>query len=195
MLLPPLSLIVTGRTTIQDCYMIRSKTECCSSYDGREKYASVCVLGSFGKNICEPEKWVFDNNKQGLMVSCSSQDPSALNWAAPLHFALLVPMTGSWMMGPRIAGAGALAVKTVNADQTLLPVLGYSMADSGCSAKQGLSVLGKLLADENIRIDAVIGPGCSSACEVTSHLLGAQGIPQLSWGCKNASAFRYTCTL
>ena len=61
-------------------------------------------------------------------------------------------------------------------------VLEYSWADSGCSAKQGLKAMGKLLQGES-RIDAVIGPGCSSACEVTGYLSGGQGIPQISYSC------------
>ena len=38
----------------------------------------------------------------------------------PIHIALLVPLTGSWAHG-HAAGAAALAVAEVNADETLLP--------------------------------------------------------------------------
>ena len=102
----------------------------------------------------------------------------------PIHFALLLPLTGSWDGGRETAGAAALAVEQVNANNALLPGrwLEYSWADSGCSAKQGLAAIGELLRGEN-RISAVIGPGCSSACEVTSYLSGGQGIPQISWAC------------
>ena len=94
-------------------------------------------------------------------------------------------MSGSWDVGKRVAGAAALTVERVNADKDLLPGrrLEYSWADSGCSAQQGLAAMGKLLRGAH-RIDAVIGPGCSSACEVTSYLSGGQGIPQISWGCE-----------
>ena len=97
-------------------------------------------------------------------------------------------MSGAWPGGPRVAGAAALAVERVNADKTLLPgrVLEYSWADSGCSAKQGLAAMGKLLQDDN-RISAVIGPACSSACKVTSYLSGGQQVPQISWGCTSAA--------
>ena len=83
----------------------------------------------------------------------------------PIHFALLIPCSGSWV--PQNAGAAPLAVERVNADRTLLPGrrLEYSWANSGCSAPQGLVAMGELLGGKN-RIDAVIGPGCSSACEV-----------------------------
>ena len=101
----------------------------------------------------------------------------------PIHLAVLLPMNGSWGIGPRIAGAAALAVERVNAQKTLLlrRVLEYSWADSGCSAKQGLVAMGELQNGVS-KIDAVVGPGCSTACEVTSHLSGGQGIPQVSWG-------------
>ena len=108
----------------------------------------------------------------------------------PVHFALLLPISelGSWDGGRQIAGAATLAVASVNADKTLLPgrVLEFSWADSGCSAKQGLSAMGKLLGGES-RIHAVIGPGCSSACEVTSYLSSGQGVPQISYSCTSPS--------
>ena len=123
----------------------------------------------------------------GRCTLCASQpcrSPSFVFVAeVPVHLALFWPMTGSWAGGRQIAGAAALAVERANADQNLLAVLTYNWTDSGCSAKQGLQALGQFLADKRIRVDAVIGPGCSSACEVTSHLAGGQGIPQISWGC------------
>ena len=50
------------------------------------------------------------------------------------------------------------------------------------NAEQGLRTMGKLLAGTRA-VSAVIGPGCSSACKVTSYLSGGQDIPQISWGC------------
>ena len=102
----------------------------------------------------------------------------------PIHFALLVPFSGLWNGGKRMAGAAALAVERVNNDKALLPGrrLEYGWADSGCSAQQGLKAMGELLGKAS-RVDAVIGPACSSACEVTSYLAGGQMIPQISWGC------------
>ena len=102
----------------------------------------------------------------------------------PIHFALLIPFSGSWNIGHRIAGAATLAVKRINADKALLPGrrLEYSWADSGCSAEQGLVAMGELLRGAS-KVSAVIGPACSSACEVTSYLAGGQKIPEISWGC------------
>ena len=104
--------------------------------------------------------------------------------AEPIRLALLLDMTGAFSPGSQIAGAAVLAVEQVNADDNLLPerVLAYTWSDSGCSAKQGLKAMGELLGGES-RIDAVIGPGCSAACEVTSHLSAGRNIPQISWGC------------
>ena len=97
-------------------------------------------------------------------------------------------MSGSWDVGKRVAGAAALAVERVNGDKALLPGrrLEYDWADSGCSAQQGLTAMGELLGGVS-RVDAVIGPSCSSACEVTSYLLGGQDIPQVSYSCTAAS--------
>ena len=119
-------------------------------------------------------------------------------FAAPVHFALLFATTGSWAAGPRIAGAAALALARINADKGLLPgrVLEYSSADSGCSAKQGLKAIGELQARgqaQGQKISAVIGPGCSSACEVTSHLSGGQNIPQISWGWSDPFLSPFSC--
>ena len=88
----------------------------------------------------------------------------------PIHFALLLPITGYWNTANNtIAGAAALAVEKVNKNPTLLRgrVLEYSWADSGCSAQQGLIALAKLFTTETQYISAVIGPGCSPACEAT----------------------------
>ena len=79
-----------------------------------------------------------------------------------IHFALLIPFSGSWDVGHRIAGAAALAVERINADKALLAGrrLEYSWADSGCSAQQGLAVMGEQLR-KAIRVGAVIGPGAA----------------------------------
>ena len=113
-----------------------------------------------------------------------------LVWTENIHIALLIPMTGSSPRGRRTAGAAALAVKQVNADKSLLPgrIVHYSWADSGCSARQGLMAMGKLLRSSEqsgamVDIDALIGPGCSSACEATSYLSSGQSIPQISQSC------------
>ena len=97
-----------------------------------------------------------------------------------------MPFTGSFTLEG--AGAAALAVERVNTDKALLRArrLEYSVADSGCSAQQGLAAMGKLLEGAS-RVYAVIGRGCSTACEVTSYLAAGQGLAQLSCGCTASS--------
>ena len=99
-----------------------------------------------------------------------------------------MPLSGSWDGGTRVAGAAALAVERVNADKALLHGrrLEYSWGDSGCSAQQGLVAMGELLGGMT-KVDAVIGPACSAACEVTSYLAGGHKIPQISWACAAVS--------
>ena len=77
----------------------------------------------------------------------------------PVHFALLLPVSGGWDAGLRMAGAVALAVERVNNDKALLPGrrLDYSWADSQCSAGHALAAIGGLLGRAS-RVDAVIGP-------------------------------------
>lgn len=99
---------------------------------------------------------------------------------------MFVQNSGLWSVGQRIAGAAALAVNQVNNDSNLLHgrELNYSWADSGCSQEQGLAAMGSLLGkDGRENTFAVIGPGCSAACDVTSYLSRGQKIPQISWGC------------
>ena len=86
----------------------------------------------------------------------------------PVRFALLLPMSGAWQVGQHIAGAAALAVEKVNGDKDLLSGrrLEYNWADSGCSAEQGLTAMGKLVGSASnstaSNTYAVIGPGCRS---------------------------------
>ena len=76
--------------------------------------------------------------------------------------------------------------KTINKATRASDHLQFSFADSGCSAQLGLRAMGELLGGAN-RINAVIGPGCSSACELTSYLATGQPIPQISYGCTASS--------
>ena len=108
-------------------------------------------------------------------------------------------MSAIWELGPRIAGAARIAVEKVNDNKTLLPdhLLSFTWADSGCSSQRALAALwytmGTLLDGSDgpsSGFNAVIGPGCSEACEVTSYLAGGLstgGIPQISYGCSAPS--------
>ena len=129
--------------------------------------------------------WVAVN---GMLCALSNCEETLCLADKPIHFALLMPFSGSWNVGHRVAGAAPLAVEKINANKALLPGrwLEYSWADSGCSAQKGLAAMGELLRGAS-RIDAVVGPACSSACEVTSYLASGQDLPQISWGCAASS--------
>ena len=156
--------------------------------------------------------WILDRNLNCTLRS-AVQSFSKLHCAAdkPVHLALLLPLTGVWRVGPMIAGAAALAVKRVNADEALLTqhVLEFSWADSGCNIKQGLKALIELQGKNHI--DAVIGPGCSAGihpyyhsppqkknscsagCEVTNHLTGGQNLTQISYSCTSHRSLLSVC--
>ena len=89
----------------------------------------------------------------------------------PVNVALLMPTTGSWLVGFQIAGAAPLAVKRVNADKTLLHgrTLTYSWEDSGCTAADGLRALGSLWNRLDGRMDAVIGSYKSHVGHMNVH--------------------------
>ena len=104
----------------------------------------------------------------------------------PVYLAVLLDLSGTWQLEG--AGAAAMAVDRVNEDKELLPghVLKYSWEDSGCSPQVGLEAIGKLLqCNDTVKYDAVIGPGCTSACKQTSYLSAGQNLAQISWGCTN----------
>ena len=98
---------------------------------------------------------VWPGNAMEAPADCSREPSHAVE---PIHFALLMPFSGAWDVGKRIAGAAAFAVERINADETLLPGrrLEYSWEDAGCSAPQGLAVMGELLGGAS-RVNAVIG--------------------------------------
>ena len=103
--------------------------------------------------------------------------------AASVVLGALLPLSGAWAGGPKIVGALPLAVERVNADPALLPgrTLEYVVRDSQCSAAAARQGFGELTSDGN-HIDAVLGPGCSSGCELTGIMTGAVGLAQISYG-------------
>ena len=52
----------------------------------------------------------------------------------PILFVLLIPFSGSWNVGHRMAGAAALAVERVNADKALLPRRAKRISRKRCAA-------------------------------------------------------------
>ena len=104
-------------------------------------------------------------------ILVASPLPASALMLVQLHRIILV---GNWNVGEKIIGAAELAVQCVNKDSKLLPgaTMEYSWGNSGCSAQEGLAVMGELLKEHEGKISAVIGPGCTQACGVTSYLAG-----------------------
>jgi ABC-type branched-subunit amino acid transport system substrate-binding protein len=97
----------------------------------------------------------------------------------------LVPLTDNDKA--LITDAAALAVERINNDSSLLQgsQLESVFAEADCSAPAALAALSKLL--EEGPLAAVIGPGCSSACEATGFLTAGRDLPQISYGCLSPS--------
>ena len=58
----------------------------------------------------------------------------------------------------------------------------YVRADSGCDIKVGLEGWSSLLNSGN-QIDAIIGPSCSTACELTGYMGTIANLAQISPTC------------
>ena len=130
---------------------------------------------------------MYSEGLSALEAACAwMKDPGKEAWrkwippppeTATIRLAVLIDFTGSWHAGSKIAGAAALAVERVNADETLLAgrVLEFDWADAGCSAKKGLVAIGELMGGAS-NIAAVIGPGCRQ----TTHQLQHMNVSDLS---------------
>ena len=100
-----------------------------------------------------------------------------------IRLAVLLPMSGSWAVGPTLIGALALAVRDVNDNPDILhgKRLEYVWADDGCDRTKSLLEFTDILG--RYRIDGLIGPGCAKGCEVTATLANAKNIAQISPTC------------
>ena len=110
-----------------------------------------------------------------------------------LHLAVLVPTAESWPEVRASIGAISLAIDVVNA-QAQAALLGpmirwrnitYSWKEVECDRSKALAALSQIL--EEGPVDAVIGPGCSAACESTAILTSARELPQISYSCSSAA--------
>ena len=92
-----------------------------------------------------------------------------------------------WSSAHMLTDAAHLAVERINNDSSLLQgsQLESVFAEADCSAPAALAALSKLL--EEGPLAAVIGPGCSSACEATGFLTAGRDLPQISYGCLSPS--------
>ena len=115
--------------------------------------------------------------------------PVAISFAtSELRLAVLLPITGSWPVGAGLIGAVALAVEAVNSDSRILNGrrLSFVWGDDGCDRTTSLAAFSNLL-EQHGPIHALIGPGCSRACELTASFCHAKNLPQVSPTCAGPS--------
>ena len=97
----------------------------------------------------------------------------------------LVPFSGSWRGGPKMASAILIAMDKVNDDPYWLQGhnLSYVMKDSRCEAEASIVSVIDLYTLEDPIVDVYIGPGCSTGCLPGAFIAAHWGIPMISWGC------------
>jgi ABC-type branched-subunit amino acid transport system substrate-binding protein len=107
--------------------------------------------------------------------------------AGTLRLGILVETSGSMFANKSVLGAALLAIAEVNrrADELGSKALEYAVVDGGCSASNSAAALSSLLFGD--RLDALIGPGCSTGCESTAFTTAGLNIPQISYGCTSES--------
>ena len=84
-----------------------------------------------------------------------------------IHVGVLLPMTGRWPIGTRIAAAVPMAINDVMDDSTLLPGynITYKIVDSSCLPERGLRGMVGFQA-----VDLFIGPACSVVAQPVALL-------------------------
>ncbi|XP_033122599.1 atrial natriuretic peptide receptor 3-like [Anneissia japonica] len=103
---------------------------------------------------------------------------------------VLLPYTGSWPIGPKIASAAAIAVDDIQKDKSLLQnrSIGFIWNDTHCDAGDGLYEVVDFWSHESVlHLHGFIGGGCDSVCEPTGLLSAAWNLPMISWGCTSTS--------
>lgn len=93
------------------------------------------------------------------------------------------PFSGGWPVGGLVQPSIDLALEEINKNEDVLPgVTAVGVwGDTKCLPSHGLSKFVSMVKDNGIQ--ALIGCGCSVACEPIASLGGAWQIPQISWGC------------
>lgn len=87
--------------------------------------------------------------------------------SSEIRLGVLLPITGRWPIGTRIAAAVPLATSDVMNDATLLPGynITYEIVDSSCEPEQGLRGMVGFKG-----VDLFIGPACSVVVEPAALL-------------------------
>lgn len=109
--------------------------------------------------------------------------------AREIKLGINVPFTGVWPGGPYMASAILIALDKINnhTDWVKPHTLTYVMRDSRCEAKSTISNLLHFYADENPKVDAYIGPGCSQGCLPGGHIAYEWNLPMVAWGCSSSA--------
>lgn len=95
------------------------------------------------------------------------------------------PFSGGWAVGHQVQPGMDLALEEINSNNELLrgvTAVGI-WGDSKCLASHGLSKFVSLVKER--KVQAIIGDGCSVACEPMASLGGVWQVPQISWGCSS----------
>jgi hypothetical protein len=101
-----------------------------------------------------------------------------------IQLAVLLPTIKSWPEGRAAAGAVSLAVAEANNLSYFVgrdAHLAFSWREVDCDSSSAPAALGRMLGEG--RVDAVIGPDCSTACESTGYITAGLDIPQISYSC------------
>ncbi|KAK3753336.1 hypothetical protein QZH41_015271 [Actinostola sp. cb2023] len=109
--------------------------------------------------------------------------------ARDIKLGINVPFTGVWPGGPNMASALLIALDKVNNDPYWLKGhnLTWSMRDSRCEAKSTIANLLHFYVEEDPKVDAYIGPGCSQGCIPGGHIALEWNLPMVAWGCSESS--------
>ncbi|XP_077977730.1 atrial natriuretic peptide receptor 2-like [Glandiceps talaboti] len=112
------------------------------------------------------------------MLNCDGQDDDIV-------LGLMIPWTGSWPVGRRIASAFLVALDEINNSTSILPnrTISFVWNDTQCNAMEGLREVVDLWTHVK-PLHAIIGPGCDIVCEPAALLASAWAIPMISWGCE-----------
>ncbi|XP_071950714.1 atrial natriuretic peptide receptor 3-like [Antedon mediterranea] len=103
---------------------------------------------------------------------------------------VLLPYTGSWPIGSKIASAASIAIDDIQNDPALLPnrSIGFLWNDTRCNAGDGLYEVVDLWSHGLVlHLHGFIGAGCDSVCEPSGLLTAAWDLPMISWGCTSSS--------
>ncbi|XP_035692505.1 gamma-aminobutyric acid type B receptor subunit 1-like [Branchiostoma floridae] len=105
-----------------------------------------------------------------------------------LTVVVLVPWTGPWPIGKRMAPAAAVAIDDINNNDAILPDyhIDFVWRDTGCSAREGTDVTMELYDELRADLRAIIGPGCDAVCGPIGVLAASWNVPVVSWGCASS---------